>query len=74
MGKRSGIAAVLFLAGLMASAAQSGVAAPKDHSKMNVLFVIVDDLRSEIGSWGYDYMVTPNLDRLATTGMRFTRT
>ena len=43
------------------------------RSKTNVLFVIVDDLRCEIGCWGYDYMVTPHLDRLAATGTRFTR-
>jgi iduronate 2-sulfatase len=74
MGIRSGISVMLFLTGLMTCAAQSGVEAREERSKMNVLFVIVDDLRSEIGSWGYDYMITPNLDRLATTGMRFTRT
>lgn len=40
---------------------------------MNVLFVAVDDLRCEMGCWGNDYMVTPNLDRLAADGIRFTR-
>ena len=43
------------------------------RSKTNVLFVIIDDLRCEIGCWGYDYMVTPHLDRLAAAGTRFTR-
>lgn len=64
----------LFLANFMSLAMRPGAAAQKDDSKMNVLFVIIDDLRSEIGCWGYDYMITPNLDRLATTGTRFTRT
>jgi len=44
-----------------------------DTSKMNVLFVAIDDLRCEMGCWGNDYMVTPNLDRLAAGGVRFTR-
>ncbi|HEC02013.1 MAG TPA: hypothetical protein ENI81_00625, partial [Phycisphaerales bacterium] len=44
-----------------------------DTSKINVLFVAIDDLRCEMGCWGNDYMVTPNLDRLAAGGVRFTR-
>jgi len=47
--------------------------AQRDSSRMNVLFVIIDDLRCEIGCWGYDYMVTPQLNRLAASGTRFTR-
>lgn len=39
----------------------------------NVLFIAVDDLRCEMGCWGNQYMVTPNLDRLAASGVRFTR-
>jgi arylsulfatase A-like enzyme len=39
----------------------------------NVLFISVDDLRCEMGCWGNSYMVTPNLDRLASRGVRFTR-
>ncbi len=38
-----------------------------------MLFVAIDDLRCEMGCWGQDYMVTPNLDRLAARGVRFTR-
>ena len=45
-----------------------------ESPKLNVLFVAVDDLRCEMGCWGQDYMVTPNIDRLAARGVRFTRT
>lgn len=44
------------------------------HSKpLNVLFIGVDDLRPQIGSYGFDQMVTPNFDRLARTGVQFNR-
>ncbi|MFN0079893.1 MAG: sulfatase-like hydrolase/transferase, partial [Prosthecobacter sp.] len=41
--------------------------------KPNVLFIIADDLRDYIG-WmgGHPQAVTPNMDRLAKLGMRFT--
>ena len=39
--------------------------------KYNILFIAVDDLRPEIGSYGADYMHTPNLDELANRGMLF---
>ncbi len=39
----------------------------------NVLFICVDDLRSELGCYGNDYIKSPNLDRLADSGSLFTR-
>ena len=39
--------------------------------KPNVLFISVDDLRPELGCYGYDHMHTPNIDRLASKGMVF---
>ncbi len=43
------------------------------YGKPNVLFIIADDLRDYIG-WmgGHPQAVTPNMDRLAKMGMRFT--
>ena len=43
------------------------------QDRLNVLFVAIDDLRCEMGCWGHDYMVTPNLDRIAAGGVRFTK-
>ncbi len=39
--------------------------------KMNVLFIAVDDLRPEFGAYGFKYIHSPNLDRLAKQGVVF---
>ena len=56
----------LLLVGL-ASAAEP---APK---RPNVLFIVIDDLRPELGCYGKDYIKSPNIDALAKTGMVFDR-
>jgi arylsulfatase A-like enzyme len=40
---------------------------------LNVVFFLVDDLGwTDLGCYGSDYYQTPNIDRLASEGMRFT--
>ncbi len=39
----------------------------------NVLLIIVDDLRPQLGVYGFDIMHTPNIDRLAEEGLLFRR-
>jgi uncharacterized sulfatase len=60
------------LAALLALAA-SAVAADAADSKMNVLYVVSDDLCNRLGTYGDSIAVTPNLDRLAAKGVRFDR-
>lgn len=39
----------------------------------NILFIAVDDLRPELGCYGSDIAITPNLDGLAKDGLLFNR-
>jgi len=39
----------------------------------NVLFIAVDDLRTELGCYENDYVKSPNIDRLAENGIVFTQ-
>ena len=41
--------------------------------KLNVLFVVVDDLRPQLGCYGVDWILSPNIDRLAERGLLFER-
>lgn len=41
--------------------------------KPNILFIAVDDLRPELGCYGSEIAVTPNLDALAGEGLLFNR-
>jgi len=43
------------------------------EDRPNVLFLIADDLRNELGCYGSEIAITPNLDVLAASGMRFDR-
>src|SRR5215813_3208624 len=40
-------------------------------SKYNVLFIISDDLRPELGAYGNRMIKTPNIDKLAARATRF---
>ena len=39
--------------------------------KPNVLFIVVDDLRPELGCYGQTHIKSPNIDRLAESGIVF---
>ncbi len=61
----------LFLIPLVLSAAID--AADSSRRQPNVLFIAVDDLRPELGCYGVPWMKTPNIDRLAKSGIVFNR-
>ena len=41
--------------------------------RRNVLFIAVDDLRPELGCYGHDHILSPNIDELAASGRLFKR-
>lgn len=41
---------------------------------MNVLFVVVDDLRPQLNCYGEKHIISPNIDNLARNGLLFERT
>ena len=46
----------------------------RDESPPNIVYILADDLGyGELGSYGQTLIKTPNLDRLAQEGMRFTQ-
>ena len=51
----------------------STVDGARSAERMNVLFIISDDLRTELGCYGSKLAKTPNIDRLAADGVRFDR-
>jgi iduronate 2-sulfatase len=46
---------------------------PAKPDKPNVLFITVDDLRPELGCYGKTYIKSPNIDRLAKSGILFAK-
>jgi arylsulfatase A len=64
----------LMSAVLLISALPAGMQAAPAASKPNIIFILADDLGyGDIGSFGQKKIRTPNLDRLAAEGMRFTQ-
>ena len=43
----------------------------KFSSKLNVLFIVADDLNCALGAYGDPLAITPNLDKLAKKGLVF---
>lgn len=39
----------------------------------NVLIFLVDDLRDELGCYGSDFVKSPNIDKLASEGVKFNK-
>ena len=56
---------------IMLCGALSQIALAQESTQPNVLVIIVDDLRPEIGMYGNDIVHTPSIDGLAATGVVF---
>lgn len=70
-----GLLFAALLAGVSIAFCEStGRAAEVAADKPNVLFLICDDLNCDLGCYGHPFVKTPNIDRLATRGVRFENT
>jgi uncharacterized sulfatase len=67
---------ILFLVFALVAAAgcgQSKSPARRESSKPNVLLIVLDDMNMNLGVYGHTMVKSPNIDRLASRGMRFDR-
>jgi arylsulfatase A-like enzyme len=64
------------VASVLALLAPSSVFAQTKNAKkrINIVFILADDLGwADLGCYGHPHIKTPNLDKLARQGMRFTQ-
>ncbi|MBN2019864.1 MAG: sulfatase [Sedimentisphaerales bacterium] len=64
---------LLGMMGAYSMLGKNALFAEQATQKPNVLFIAVDDLRPQLGCYGQNYMITPNIDRLAKNGVVFNR-
>ena len=62
------------LLGLAWASCGAGPAEPSaETARPNILWIIAEDLGTELGVYGHPEVETPNLDRLSAEGVRYTR-
>ena len=63
---------VIILLTLVGSCKEKEVVKKEEiKSQPNILFIAIDDLRPELGTYGSDIAITPNIDALAADGLQF---
>jgi iduronate 2-sulfatase len=63
--------AIALLAALLCSTPRQTLAADAEKPRFNVLFIAIDDLRPELGCYGFSQIKSPNIDELAKQGLQF---
>ena len=53
---------------------QAEAVAQRKQQKPNIIYIMCDDMGyGDLGCYGQQYILTPNIDRMAKEGMRFTQ-
>ena len=53
---------------------QAEAMAQKSQQRPNIIYIMCDDMGyGDLGCYGQQYILTPNIDRMAKEGMRFTQ-
>lgn len=65
---------LILLIAIGITSCQSPEAKKQEVQKPNIIYILADDLGyGDLGCYGQDKIETPNIDKLAETGMRFTQ-
>ena len=65
---------LLIAAGIVALLAPlATIAAEQGQNPLNILWLIAEDFGPHLGCYGTKQVTTPNLDRMAAAGVRYTR-
>jgi iduronate 2-sulfatase len=58
---------------LLTLLAVAGAIRGQEKPKLNVLYIVSDDLNNALGCYGHTVVKSPRIDELASKGMRFDR-
>lgn len=64
---------LLLVTGAVCASAPEAVADADEHKHLNVVMILIDDLRPELHTYGVAEVATPNIDRFAQQAVRFNR-
>ena len=67
------LVALLCVPPARSDAAEPAKGKPAANTRPNIVFIGAEDLSPDLGCYGSKFVHTPNLDRLASQGARFTR-
>ena len=62
----------VFAAAAGPGATRSALAGRQTRKRPNILWITIEDMSANLGCWGDEYAITPNIDRFAAESVRYT--